>query len=426
MGGVLCQRSRCWYYRHPRLRCFKDGGDSCPARDGDNHFGVAFDLGPCVAAHPSSIALALLAYEATFDTTTRRAVPIAELYGDGRDPSRDHQLDDGELLTMVTLPPPTPAGARRLRAADESGLGRVAPRGVRRPSRRGRATRSGWPGCASAAWPTSRSGCRRSKRSLPAARRRPTRSRTPPSHAIDRASPLEQTRYKLPMIVGHGPRDARAGHEPPGVSDGLTSTALEVIPCGACCSPGPTRSSWTSTAAPSWPPIGSPRSVAGLTSSSCLTVGGSIRIDQPDRGPGSADRGRRTEPRRSDVAPSSGCAEVARGLRQAVGAAAAFEDVPGRDDCANPDRPLPRHAVDGVGTTATTVIVHRRRRLVFDQRRRSRAGASNLSAESVAGPWPTAKAASPSPLLSAADGAPTAARHVGHRRKGLAGRRDLR
>ena len=108
MGGVLCQRSRCWYYRHPDLTCYKSGGNSCPARDGNNHFGVAFDLGPCVYPHPSSIALGLLAYDATFDTTARHDIPIAELYGDGHDPTRDHLLDPGEMLTKVTLPRSTP------------------------------------------------------------------------------------------------------------------------------------------------------------------------------------------------------------------------------------------------------------------------------------------------------------------------------
>jgi xanthine dehydrogenase YagS FAD-binding subunit len=108
LGGSLCQRTRCWYYRHPVLRCFKNGGSTCPARDGDHHYGVAFDLGPCVHPHPSSVALGLLAYDATFDTTSRRGVPIADLYGDGSDPTRDHLLADGELLLRVTLPRPVP------------------------------------------------------------------------------------------------------------------------------------------------------------------------------------------------------------------------------------------------------------------------------------------------------------------------------
>ena len=46
MGGVLCQRTRCWYYRHPDFSCYKKGGDSCVAREGNHHFGVCFDFGP--------------------------------------------------------------------------------------------------------------------------------------------------------------------------------------------------------------------------------------------------------------------------------------------------------------------------------------------------------------------------------------------
>jgi xanthine dehydrogenase YagS FAD-binding subunit len=202
MGGVLCQRNRCWYYRHPDLPCFKNGGDSCPAREGDNHFGAAFDLGPCVAAHPSSIALALLAYEATFETTTRQAVPIAELYGDGSDPSRDHQLDDGELLTMVTLPPPTPqehAGYVRLmsRALAEWPLVECVARLVvaDHTIRLARVCIGG----------VANIPLRLQEVEGQLIARPPTLAtfEAAAQHAIDRAtSPLEQTRYKLPMIVG--------------------------------------------------------------------------------------------------------------------------------------------------------------------------------------------------------------------------------
>lgn len=59
-----------------------------------------------IEAHPSSIALSLLAYGATFDTTSRSNVPIEDLHGDGSDPTRDHLLPAGEMLTAVTLPPP--------------------------------------------------------------------------------------------------------------------------------------------------------------------------------------------------------------------------------------------------------------------------------------------------------------------------------
>lgn len=107
VGGNLLQRTRCWYYRHPHLSCYKSGGDGCPAREGRHAYGVAFDTAPCVHPHPSSLAMALLTYAATVDTTQRRGLAVAEVLGDGSDPSRDHLLADAEVLTHVTLPPPT-------------------------------------------------------------------------------------------------------------------------------------------------------------------------------------------------------------------------------------------------------------------------------------------------------------------------------
>lgn len=106
MGGVLCQRTRCWYYRHPDFSCFKSGGDGCPAREGNALYGVAIDLGPCVHPHPSSVALALIAYDGVVDTDRRRGLTPGDLFGDGSDPRRDHQLEPGELLTRVRMPSP--------------------------------------------------------------------------------------------------------------------------------------------------------------------------------------------------------------------------------------------------------------------------------------------------------------------------------
>lgn len=106
MGGVLCQRTRCWYYRHTELGCPKKGNaESCPAREGNHHFGVCFDLGPCVHPHPSSIGCALLAYDGELDVTGRGRISVADLFGDGSDPTRDHTLNEGELITHIQLPP---------------------------------------------------------------------------------------------------------------------------------------------------------------------------------------------------------------------------------------------------------------------------------------------------------------------------------
>lgn len=106
IGGNLLQRSRCWYYRNPHVSCLKSGGSTCPARDGNHLFSVAFDLGPCVAPHPSTIGAALLAYDAHVSTDRRRELPVAQVFGDGSDGGRDHQLAADELLTTVHLPPP--------------------------------------------------------------------------------------------------------------------------------------------------------------------------------------------------------------------------------------------------------------------------------------------------------------------------------
>ena len=106
LGGSLLQRTRCWSYRHPHIQCYKSGGSRCPAREGHNPNGVVFDRGPCVYPHPSTVGMALLAYEAKFTTHGRPTRPVTALYGDGSDPARDHLLDPDELLTGVRLPPP--------------------------------------------------------------------------------------------------------------------------------------------------------------------------------------------------------------------------------------------------------------------------------------------------------------------------------
>ena len=104
LGGNLTQRTRCWYYRHPDLSCYKSGGDTCPARTGEHGYGVVFDRAPCVHPHPSSMAMALLTYDATVCLTDGRVVTVEALYGDGVDPSRDHKLGDGDVIASITVP----------------------------------------------------------------------------------------------------------------------------------------------------------------------------------------------------------------------------------------------------------------------------------------------------------------------------------
>jgi xanthine dehydrogenase YagS FAD-binding subunit len=106
LGGNLAQRSRCWYFRDPHIACLKKGGSDCPARSGNHLYSVAFDLGPCVAPHPSTMAAALLAYDAKIVTNQRSGLSISELLGDGSDGTADNALALGEMIRRVELPAP--------------------------------------------------------------------------------------------------------------------------------------------------------------------------------------------------------------------------------------------------------------------------------------------------------------------------------
>ncbi|MBR1144460.1 xanthine dehydrogenase family protein subunit M [Bradyrhizobium sp. AUGA SZCCT0431] len=106
LGGNIAQRSRCWYFRNPHIACLKKGGTDCPARDGNHLYHVAFDLGPCVAPHPSTMAAALLAYDATIITYTRSGLSIPDVLGDGSNGTVDNLLQPGEMIRGIELPKP--------------------------------------------------------------------------------------------------------------------------------------------------------------------------------------------------------------------------------------------------------------------------------------------------------------------------------
>lgn len=109
LAGNLLQSVRCWYFRRPGARCFQAGGTLCEARTGDHSQHACIDLGPCIAPHPSTMAVALLAYEAELElagAASGETWPIAALYGDGTDPARVHRLPPGNVLLAVKVPAP--------------------------------------------------------------------------------------------------------------------------------------------------------------------------------------------------------------------------------------------------------------------------------------------------------------------------------
>jgi xanthine dehydrogenase YagS FAD-binding subunit len=110
VGGNLLQRPRCWYFRSRDARCFKKGGPMCLARIGDHGRHVIFERSMCMAPHPSSLGVALLALGADVEVQGADDRSVADLFGEGADPFREHRLEPGALLAAVVVPP-SPAGA---------------------------------------------------------------------------------------------------------------------------------------------------------------------------------------------------------------------------------------------------------------------------------------------------------------------------
>ena len=110
VGGNLLQSTRCMYWRLDwpcRLHRTSNGfGDECFAHEGEHREHAIFANDFCASAHPSDVAAALLALDATLHTN-RRELPIADLY---RVPTEDDRrtttLEPGELILELNVPEP--------------------------------------------------------------------------------------------------------------------------------------------------------------------------------------------------------------------------------------------------------------------------------------------------------------------------------
>lgn len=116
LGGNLCQRPRCWYYRLAEFDCRKKGGATCFAQDGENRFHAIFDSDLfCCCLHPSATAVALLAYGAKLETISpkgKRAIAMDDFFvRPTEDALRENVLAPGEIIETIRIPAPA-AGSR--------------------------------------------------------------------------------------------------------------------------------------------------------------------------------------------------------------------------------------------------------------------------------------------------------------------------
>jgi xanthine dehydrogenase YagS FAD-binding subunit len=114
IGGNLCQKPRCWYYRG-EFHCLRKGGETCFAITGENQYHCIFGGDGCYIVHPSDMAPALTALNATVrlaGPNGTRSVAVEDFFMPPvKDPRRETVLEQDEIVTEVLLPPP-PKGLR--------------------------------------------------------------------------------------------------------------------------------------------------------------------------------------------------------------------------------------------------------------------------------------------------------------------------
>jgi xanthine dehydrogenase YagS FAD-binding subunit len=113
VGGNLCQRPRCWYYRNEHARCLKKGGTECFAYSGLNKYNAILGGGPSYIVHPSDLAPALVVLDARVTIAGpagTRALDLSQFFklpSDG-DATRENVLQESDVLTQVDVPAPEP------------------------------------------------------------------------------------------------------------------------------------------------------------------------------------------------------------------------------------------------------------------------------------------------------------------------------
>jgi xanthine dehydrogenase YagS FAD-binding subunit len=111
VGGNLCQRPRCWYYRDSLFHCWLKNGERCFAKEGENRYHAILGGRHCYAVHPSDLAPALIALNARVRiarTGGEEEIPLEKIYTlPGPDHRRMTILRRGELITEISVPVPS-------------------------------------------------------------------------------------------------------------------------------------------------------------------------------------------------------------------------------------------------------------------------------------------------------------------------------
>jgi xanthine dehydrogenase YagS FAD-binding subunit len=109
VGGNLCQRPRCWYFRLEEVICLKKGGSECYAAKGENKYNAILGGGPSYIVHPSDLAPMLVALGAgvsVVGASGKRVIPLDKFFTLPSEGSirRENVLKNDEIITQIQVP----------------------------------------------------------------------------------------------------------------------------------------------------------------------------------------------------------------------------------------------------------------------------------------------------------------------------------
>lgn len=109
LGGNLCQKPRCWYYRSMDFNCSRKGGSHCFALFGENKYHAVLGAQDgCAIVHPSATAVVLMSLNAILvisDGKDKKQMELSKFYvPPSKDITRENVLRNNELITEIIIP----------------------------------------------------------------------------------------------------------------------------------------------------------------------------------------------------------------------------------------------------------------------------------------------------------------------------------
>jgi xanthine dehydrogenase YagS FAD-binding subunit len=110
IGGNLCQRPFCWYFRSAHFDCLRKGGQVCYSVAGDSRYHAILGGGPSFIVHPSDLAPVLVALDAQIkivNAAGERIIPLEKFFVLPQvDFKHENILKPGDIVTEIFVPYP--------------------------------------------------------------------------------------------------------------------------------------------------------------------------------------------------------------------------------------------------------------------------------------------------------------------------------